>query len=257
MQGRCCIFQPFDKGPFDKRCADVLEPAIKAADLEPYRVDKDDRASIPIDALHEQIKAALICLADITTDNPNVWYELGYAFASDKPVVLICSSQRETKYPFDIQHRKIISYSPESTSDFEKLKSDITKRIVAELKKQAEVQDIVSASPVRAAEGLRAHEISALALIMAIRGGLDLGATEYQLKDEMRKAGFNQMATSLAVTALRRNGYIESVEEQEWNGDRFQALRLTEKGENWLVDNQDKLELRTVQPKSGDEDLPF
>ena len=31
----CFVIQPFDKGPFDKRYDDVLDPAIRAALLEP------------------------------------------------------------------------------------------------------------------------------------------------------------------------------------------------------------------------------
>ena len=38
---RCFVIQPFDGGQrYDKRYKDVFEPAIKNADLEPYRVDR-------------------------------------------------------------------------------------------------------------------------------------------------------------------------------------------------------------------------
>jgi hypothetical protein len=63
--GRCCVFQPFDKGPFDKRYDDTIAPAISAAGLEPYRVDRDDGALIPIETLHDQIRSGTICLADL------------------------------------------------------------------------------------------------------------------------------------------------------------------------------------------------
>lgn len=100
MNNRCCIFQPFDNGPFDKRYTDVLEPAIKAAKLEPYRVDRDPKATIPIDTLHIEIRSCSACLADITMDNPNVWYELGFAIAAGKPVIMICSEERAKRFPF-------------------------------------------------------------------------------------------------------------------------------------------------------------
>lgn len=45
----CFVIQPFDGGPFDKRYDDVIAPAIVAAGLEPYRVDRDPRA-----AFHER-----------------------------------------------------------------------------------------------------------------------------------------------------------------------------------------------------------
>jgi len=87
----CFVNQPFDNGKFDKRYADTFYPAIEESDREPYRVDQDPRVAIPIEAIEEGIRDAAICFADITTDNPNVWYELGYAFAAGKAVVMVCS----------------------------------------------------------------------------------------------------------------------------------------------------------------------
>src|SRR5258708_38175730 len=123
----CFVIQPFDKGRFDKRYAQVFVPAIKAAGLEPYRVDKDFGSDVPIDSIEEGIRAAAVCLADITTDNPNVWYELGFAFACGVPVVIVCASEREgKKYPFDIQHRTVTPYTSEAPEDFRHLEASIT-----------------------------------------------------------------------------------------------------------------------------------
>lgn len=80
----CFVIQPFDKGAFDKRFDEILTPAIKASGLDPYRVDRDPSASIPIESIEEGIKDATLCLADVSTDNPNVWFELGYAIAREK-----------------------------------------------------------------------------------------------------------------------------------------------------------------------------
>jgi len=119
----CFVIQPFDNGPFDKRFDDVYIHAIKSAGLEAYRVDRDMSVEIPIEGIEKGIRNSSVCLADITNDNPNVWYELGFAFAIRRPVVMICSKDRTSnKYPFDIQHRTVISYATESSSDFENLK---------------------------------------------------------------------------------------------------------------------------------------
>jgi nucleoside 2-deoxyribosyltransferase len=120
----CFVIQPFDGGPFDKRYEDTLAPAIRAADIEPYRVDRDDSAEILIENIEAGIRKADVCLADISTDNPNVWFEVGFAIASRKPVVLVCSEQRK-KFPFDVQHRKIIPYMTEAKSDFETLANQV------------------------------------------------------------------------------------------------------------------------------------
>lgn len=103
------VVQPFDQGPFDKRFDDVFAAAISEAGLEAYRVDRDPTVSIPIEDIEAGIRNAEVCLAEITTDNPNVWFELGFAIASQRDVVLICSSERKSRFPFDIQHRSIIS----------------------------------------------------------------------------------------------------------------------------------------------------
>jgi nucleoside 2-deoxyribosyltransferase len=85
----CFVIQPFDKGNFEKRFWDVYDPAIRNA--EPYRVDQDDGVQVPIESIEQGIRDAAVCLADITSDNPNVWFELGFAFASKRPVVMVCS----------------------------------------------------------------------------------------------------------------------------------------------------------------------
>ena len=94
--GPCFVIQPFDKGVYDKRYGDVFVSVITVAGLEPYRVDRDPGPSIPIDEIQPGIRNSDLCLAEISTDNPNVWFELGYAIASSKEVVLVCSADRKT-----------------------------------------------------------------------------------------------------------------------------------------------------------------
>jgi hypothetical protein len=99
----CFVIQPFDDGgKFDKCYKDIFGPAIREAGLEPYRVDNDPGVSVPIDEIENGIRKAVVCLADITLDNPNVWFELGYALASEKPVCMVCSEARTFRYPFDV-----------------------------------------------------------------------------------------------------------------------------------------------------------
>ncbi len=251
MNGRCCVFQPFDKGPHDKRYEDTIAPAIKAAGLEPYRVDRDEGAVIPVETLHEEIRSATICLADITTQNPNVMYELGYAIASAKDVVMICSTQRADKFPFDIQHRGIIQYAVVSASDFERLKSDIIHRIKALIKKQTTTESIALASPIKSTEGLRPHEIAALALVMANAEAVGAGVPSYTVKTDMEKAGFTKEATQIALIRLNRLAFIEPFEDHDYNDNTFIAYRLLPMGEDWLVENQDRRELRKERVASA------
>ena len=94
----CFVIQPFDNGgKFDKRYADIFEPAIRDAGLDPYRVDNDPAVTIPIDDIENGIRRASICLADISLNNPNVWFELGYALASNKQICLLLIGRRGLK----------------------------------------------------------------------------------------------------------------------------------------------------------------
>jgi len=131
--------QPFDGDVYDKRYEDVFAPAINEAGLEPYRVDLDPSVSVPINEIESGIRNAAICFAEITTNNPNVWFELGYAISASKDVVLVCSEERETHFPFDVQHRTIIKYRAGAPQDFNELQEKITERITALLKKQEEM----------------------------------------------------------------------------------------------------------------------
>src|SRR5438876_4823201 len=129
----CFVMQPFDKGKFDKRYDDVFKPAIEAAGLEPYRVDADPGVSIPIAEIERGIRSSALCFAEITEDNPNVWFELGFAIACNKDVVMVCSEERQAKFPFDVQHRSIIKYGTQSSSDFRALIPTLEKGFEARL----------------------------------------------------------------------------------------------------------------------------
>jgi hypothetical protein len=251
----CFIIQPFDKGVFDKRFEDVFQPAIKGADLEPFRVDRDPGASIPIEDIEAGIRNAVVCLADITSDNPNVWFELGFAIASGKEVALVCAASRE-KFPFDVQHRNVIMYETDSSSDFESLRDKITKRIRAILSKEARIGAAAQvASPVAPVRGLASHELVALVTVgQNIDDPSDTVST-YVIRKDMERAGFTRIAVTLGLMSLLAKGFVTLREAYDEQSDRsFSVYSLTEAGMQWLLNNQDKLKL-TIPPK--DSDIPF
>jgi hypothetical protein len=76
MDETCFVLQPFDEGKYDELYRDTFAPAIKDAGFKPYRVDQDPSATVLIDKIHSEIRTATVCFAEITENNPNVWYEL-------------------------------------------------------------------------------------------------------------------------------------------------------------------------------------
>jgi|SRR5271165_3741046 len=127
----CFVIQPFDEGKFDRLYNEIFKPAIEEAGFHPYRVDEDPSVHIPIDEIENGIKQAAACFVEITTDRPNVWFELGYARACEKPLVLVCEKTARNHFPFDIQHRNIIRYDIGAPSYFQILNERIIARLRA------------------------------------------------------------------------------------------------------------------------------
>ena len=255
----CFVIQPFDRGPFDKRFDDVFAPAIKAAGLEPYRVDRDPGASVPIEDIESGIRGATVCLADISEDNPNVWFELGFAIAARKPVVLVSRSDR-FKFPFDVQHRRIITYETESVRDFDELNTKITSQLKAALQKQQRLANVAELSDVAAIEGLTQHEIAALVAVAENTDALGGSVATYLIRRDMEKSGFTRVAVTLALLALSGKGML-SISEQYDNRDHepYMAYLLQDSGVQWLQQNQQHLVLKRdgeLQEISED-DIPF
>lgn len=252
---RCFVIQPFDKGPFDQRYEDVLSPAIKTADLEPYRVDLDPAVSIPIDSIEKGIEGSDVCLADITLDNPNVWFEVGYAIAADKEVVFICSEERYTPFPFDVQHRTITKYATASPRDFKELERKIAERLKAVLKSNEGLKAVSKLSPTQETEGLTPHEAAALIILTEHSLTPESTTVPGNIVESMRRAGFTDIAASLGLRALHAKDYLEYVAESDDFDHTYQACRLTAKGLRWIQNNQGTLVLKVE--KINDEDIPF
>lgn len=252
----CFVMQPFDGGTFDKRYQDVFAPAIRNAELEPYRVDQDPKVSIPIQDIERGIRDSKICFAEITLDNPNVWFELGFAFASGKEVVLVCSDERTTKFPFDIQHRTIIKYSTSSTSDFEKLKLEITAKMIAYFEKAETLSNISELTKLTIFEGLDSHEVVALA---AIAQNLDFpndNASTYIIKRDMEASGYTRVAAVLALKSLLQKRLIFLGDYQDpGSGEPYSGYTFSDDGWKWVLENKNKFVLQ--QKPSKEDGIPF
>jgi len=255
----CFVIQPFDKGNYDKRFKDVFEPGILKAGLTPYRVDNDPSVRVPIEDIERGIRESAIVFAEITEDNPNVWYELGYAFACGKDVVMVCAEDKRGKFPFDIQHRLIITYKTGSKSDFELLEEGITTKIKALVQTSKQVMTL-SVTPVVETEGLKSHEIAILIILMENQITAEDVVSMHYLKDLMNKAGYTDLATSVGSRTLLKKKLIATQRASDWHGENeFTEVFLTEAGERWVLDNQDQLQFRKEDKVSSEpvDDLPF
>ncbi|HLX12151.1 MAG TPA: hypothetical protein VKS81_05005 [Bacteroidota bacterium] len=104
----CFVMMPFES-PLGDYYLKIYEPAIKKAGLIPIRADNDIFGTGKImDQIWSGINSAKILLSELTSRNPNVFYELGLAHALRKPVVLISSNEQDV--PFDLHHIRVIYY---------------------------------------------------------------------------------------------------------------------------------------------------
>jgi hypothetical protein len=132
----CFVVMPFAQ-PIGSYYKDIYEPAIQKAGLKPVRADADIFGTGKImDQIWSGINAAKVLVAELTSRNPNVFYELGLAHALQKPVVLVSSNEADV--PFDLKHIRVIYY--EVTDPFwgQKLIDKVAENIVSALKNPEE-----------------------------------------------------------------------------------------------------------------------
>ena len=255
----CFVIQPFDQGKkFDKRYEDAFEPALAQAGFTAYRVDKDPNAEVLIDAIEEGIRRAAICLADVTNNNPNVWYELGFAYAAGKPVILTCCDERQGSLPFDIQHRKVIQYKSESASDFEELKERVTERALALFDGAIEGQ-MNDADPIAPQDGLPQREIQLLGVIAGATATPGTKESVWLLRNHAESGGLTPVAVGLAFRGLARRGFVEVVEVENF-GDSYDGAHLTDRGWAWIENHANLFNLterRRDERHTFDDDIPF
>ena len=255
----CFVIQPFHS-KFDKRFDDIFKPALKEAGLDAYRVDRDPAVEVPIDSIEENIRNATICLADITTDNPNVWYELGYAFAMNRSVIMVCSDERTSgRFPFDIQHRTIIRYGSESSSDFEALGKGIIERAKALIRKNVVTRQVMENEPLAPQEGLSQIEILVLAIAAAetvVPGG---SVSTFSLKHDAERSGLTAVGFGLALRRLQRRGFVNIIHQKDDDGTDYQAIVLEDDGWIWIDDHESLFSLTKEEnkPSDFDDDIPF
>lgn len=103
------VVMPFEE-PFNILYEDVIQTVAKDLRFKVVRVDEIYAPGIILEDIRRQIDEAHVVVAEISTNNPNVFYELGYAHALRKPVVLLARRSPEKKLPFDISAYRVIFY---------------------------------------------------------------------------------------------------------------------------------------------------
>lgn len=143
----CFIISPFGKkkyrrkgqaeeilleADFDAVYQDIVEPAVRAAGMDPVRADHETVGGIIHKPMFERIILSDYVLADLTGANANVYYELGIRHAV-KPYTTVSIYAENAELPFDVGPVRSIPYG---TVALEAVKSAITLQLTAAKKEK-------------------------------------------------------------------------------------------------------------------------
>jgi uncharacterized membrane protein (DUF2068 family) len=104
----CFVVMQFTQ-EFNTLYTDVIRPVCEAFGYRVVRADDFYTSGQIIEDVTQSIRTASLIIADVTPDNPNVFYELGFAHAIGKATVLLSDKKRE-RLPFDIAGFRTIFY---------------------------------------------------------------------------------------------------------------------------------------------------
>ena len=84
---------------FNRVYNEYIRPALELAGLEPFRADEEVRAGHILTDMFQELLVADLVVADLTIENPNVWYELGVRHAlRARGVILVCGGRVTTAF---------------------------------------------------------------------------------------------------------------------------------------------------------------
>ncbi|MBE0685619.1 MAG: hypothetical protein IH585_06430, partial [Anaerolineaceae bacterium] len=162
------VIMPFAK-KYDPVYQRIIKPAVELCEIKCKRADEDSQGHIHQQML-EKIFEANVIIADISSFNPNVFYELGVAHSNGSKTIMICDIENLDKVPFDIAPFRVLSYqNPEVNLKIDETIRSLSNEILRVINYENEgiinpVQDYKnSQSPVRSSTSLFINELTASA----------------------------------------------------------------------------------------------
>src|SRR5918998_241597 len=135
----CFVLMPFGQKPspsgrlidFDAVYQELIAPAVAEAGLEPLRADEEMTGGIIHKPMFERLVLCEYAVADLTTANANVFYELGVRHAV-RPWSTVLLFAEQTRLPFDVAPLRAVQYrlSPDGTpTDIEDIRGAVEERL--------------------------------------------------------------------------------------------------------------------------------
>ena len=143
MKPLCFVLMPFGNKPdptggkdidFDRIYDIAIKPAIVDAGMEPIRADEEKTGGIIHGPMFERLLLCDFAVADLTTANANVFYELGVRHTA-RPATTVTIFAKQQPIPFDINFLRSLPYSMGKNNAFspakaKKLRSALTEKLL-------------------------------------------------------------------------------------------------------------------------------
>ncbi len=94
---------------FDALYREVIAPTCAKFGFTAIRADDIYHNGLIVEDIARSIREATVVIADITPDNPNVYYEVGFSHGIGKSTILLADKKRST-LPFDVNGFRTIFY---------------------------------------------------------------------------------------------------------------------------------------------------
>ena len=114
----CFVLMPFGRKPatggavidFDAVYSEIIAPAIADSGLEPLRADEEQAGGIIHKPMFERLVLCEYAVADLTTANANVFYELGVRHAVKPSSTILVFAEGAGPLPFDVASLRGLPY---------------------------------------------------------------------------------------------------------------------------------------------------
>ena len=233
----CFVIMPisdntnYPKGHFHRVYNFIIKPAVEIAGFKPVRADDIINTNyIALDIIKRIIESDM-AICDLSSQNPNVLYELGIRQAFDKPITLI--KDKSTSRIFDIQGFRDFEYDMNLRIDNVQNEIEALAEIIESTynAQKNDINSLISLLSIRPAKNIDNKEISSeTELILNVLGNLDkrIGLIERSTSFD---AKFNRRvltATSKAQIIPADVGHLLSREEllQLKPGDKVYHVRF-------------------------------
>jgi len=114
--------------PYDDVYSEVIKSVSDRFTLETIRADELYGPGLIVGDVIDQIARAQLIIADIAPVNANVYFEVGYALALSKPMILL--AKKGTQLPFDVSGFRVLFYE-DSIAGKARIEEGLTRHIRA------------------------------------------------------------------------------------------------------------------------------